>query len=175
MRWSRTVLWGCQAGLIYLAFSLRAPGWSFELPPSPGELGGKVGGKKEWPRFMGPMALAPRRNVTGIFGPGSAVNSNSWRAFEAGSDRGGHCRNKSVIHPVKLGVCVRQAAEVPHLIGRKLILFYPLVHACTLPRRYEMPAGFVASVIVAHPRKLPAAIETTCSSSSRLCVCHTTI
>jgi hypothetical protein len=45
--------------------------------------------------------------------------------FEASPDRCGHCGNKSIVHPVKLFVCVRRAADT----RLKLVAFYQLVHA----------------------------------------------
>jgi len=56
-------------------------------------------------------------NVGRIFGSGRPIDPNSWRAFEASPDRCGHCGSKSIVHPVKVGVCVRRAAEMPHLMG----------------------------------------------------------
>ena len=64
-----------------------------------------------------PTGLAQHRNVRRFFGSWREVNSNSRRAFEACPDRRDHRRNKSIIHPVKLALCVGQAAEVPHLLG----------------------------------------------------------
>jgi hypothetical protein len=53
-----------------------------------------------------PTGLAQHRNVRWFFGSWRPVDPNSRRAFEASPDRCGHCGNKSIVHPIKLALCV---------------------------------------------------------------------